>query len=361
VVEQYNTVRLGYVKEGDFVGHVALMNRGRHTASVQASQTCMAYVLDKSDFKRVLNDHPSVALVLQMSLGNAICDQHFQNKKVHGKFSKKQFVDDIHKTHQAIAMERSALVKEEKSPSRIPFTSLLSPQMKGKNYFSYSPSAANLTTQKESVQSFNNKKTSGNHTKPSKWSIIRKTVQDARVTAMVAGMVKSVNRTNKTDQNKSESYASNSQINTTANAREKTKAVGSSGSPKNNPSIKDDANSCKTSFSSRQPINESNTPRTRVENSSLSHSSMFVQAYRARVGLRLEDLLEQIVDYDSDEEPSLPRKLSKHTALHRSNPDFTEFMEQKVQTSSNLYRRRSSFPSYEHADWVDSTRHQHIM
>ena len=97
------TVPLGLVGEGDFIGHVALMYRARHQATVRATNNMTAYALERSDFQRVVMHHPGVALVLQMALGEAI---HAQSKSVEKLFSRESRIDFLKELKEKFNEER---------------------------------------------------------------------------------------------------------------------------------------------------------------------------------------------------------------------------------------------------------------
>jgi glucose-6-phosphate 1-dehydrogenase len=57
--------RLNTLGEGDFFGELALLLSKPRTASIRATSNCDLFVLDKSDFSRVVKDHPQFASCLR--------------------------------------------------------------------------------------------------------------------------------------------------------------------------------------------------------------------------------------------------------------------------------------------------------
>jgi glucose-6-phosphate 1-dehydrogenase len=57
--------RLTTLGEGDFFGELSLLLSKPRTASIRATTACDLFVLDKTDFDRVLKDHPQFAATLQ--------------------------------------------------------------------------------------------------------------------------------------------------------------------------------------------------------------------------------------------------------------------------------------------------------
>jgi CRP-like cAMP-binding protein len=67
VVEQ-NGSRLRELGEGDFFGEISLLDGQPRTATITATGNVEALVLDRDDFQRLIDDHPSVRLELLMAL-----------------------------------------------------------------------------------------------------------------------------------------------------------------------------------------------------------------------------------------------------------------------------------------------------
>lgn len=67
VVEQ-NGARLRELGDGDFFGEISLIDGQPRTATITATGNVEALVLDRDDFQRLINDHPSVRLELLMAL-----------------------------------------------------------------------------------------------------------------------------------------------------------------------------------------------------------------------------------------------------------------------------------------------------
>ena len=53
--------QLARLGPGEFFGEMALLGQGRRTATVRAKTACDLFVLDKSDFSRILRDHQQFA------------------------------------------------------------------------------------------------------------------------------------------------------------------------------------------------------------------------------------------------------------------------------------------------------------
>jgi CRP-like cAMP-binding protein len=57
--------RLNTLGEGDFFGELSLLSSQPRTATIRAATTCDLFVLDKTDFNRVLKDRPQLLKSLQ--------------------------------------------------------------------------------------------------------------------------------------------------------------------------------------------------------------------------------------------------------------------------------------------------------
>ena len=67
VVER-NGSRLRELGEGDFFGEISLIDGQPRTATITANAKVQALALDRDDFQRLIDQHPSVRLELLMAL-----------------------------------------------------------------------------------------------------------------------------------------------------------------------------------------------------------------------------------------------------------------------------------------------------
>ena len=67
VVER-NGSRLRELGEGDFFGEISLIDGQPRTATITANAQVQALALDRDDFQRLIDQHPSVRLELLMAL-----------------------------------------------------------------------------------------------------------------------------------------------------------------------------------------------------------------------------------------------------------------------------------------------------
>ena len=56
---------LATLHDGDYFGEISLLLSQPRTASIRAANACDLFVLDKADFKRVLDQHPQIAASLR--------------------------------------------------------------------------------------------------------------------------------------------------------------------------------------------------------------------------------------------------------------------------------------------------------
>mmetsp|Transcript_23498 Transcript_23498/g.32153 ORF Transcript_23498/g.32153 Transcript_23498/m.32153 type:complete len:427 (+) Transcript_23498:3013-4293(+) len=74
-LRRHNLLMVGDVLPGNFVGHVALMERMKHKVSVVATTVCCAYELSSTEISRLIRVEPSVAVQFQHALSSAIREQ----------------------------------------------------------------------------------------------------------------------------------------------------------------------------------------------------------------------------------------------------------------------------------------------
>ena len=63
---------MGFIDEGDFMGHDALMRGGFHKATVVATRPCSIYSLKRSAITQLLREHPAIGAILQTALSRCI-------------------------------------------------------------------------------------------------------------------------------------------------------------------------------------------------------------------------------------------------------------------------------------------------
>ena len=88
-------ITVGEIKPGMFIGHVALMDRGKHRVSAIASSTSCAYSLSSVEISRLIRIEPTVAVQFQHALSSAIRDQSHLWGKVSMINRKKVFIRNI--------------------------------------------------------------------------------------------------------------------------------------------------------------------------------------------------------------------------------------------------------------------------
>ena len=117
------TNSLGIVNECDFIGHVAMMFGSRHQATVRALSNVTTYGLSRMDFQRIVRDHPGVALVLQMAMGEAVHALHRDLGKSYSRDLRVDFLGGLKKTfgnqkearEKLLRAEQLKMAKKEKS------------------------------------------------------------------------------------------------------------------------------------------------------------------------------------------------------------------------------------------------------
>jgi CRP-like cAMP-binding protein len=107
------TNSLGIINECDFIGHVSLMFGSRHQATVRALSNVTAYGLTRMDFQRIVRDHPGVALVLQMAMGEAVHALHRDLGKSYSRDLRVDFLGGLKKTFGAQKEAREKLLRAE--------------------------------------------------------------------------------------------------------------------------------------------------------------------------------------------------------------------------------------------------------
>ena len=117
-VESNLTEPLGIVGEGDFVGHVALIYGTRHAATVRAETSLAAYCLSRSDFQRIVRDHPGVALVMQMALGEAVHALHRDIGKAYSREARFDFLSELKGTFSAQKAAKDKAIRLSRQASK---------------------------------------------------------------------------------------------------------------------------------------------------------------------------------------------------------------------------------------------------
>jgi len=98
-LRRHNLLMMGDILPGNFVGHVALMERMKQKVSVVATTVCCAYAFSSTEISRLIRVEPSVAVQFQHALSSAIREQSntwgktctSQRKVTFVKHLKKQF------------------------------------------------------------------------------------------------------------------------------------------------------------------------------------------------------------------------------------------------------------------------------
>jgi len=411
------TTELGELHEGDFIGHVALMYAARHSATCRAITNCTAYCMTRFDVQRIVRNHPGVALVLQMSLGEAIFSLKKEigksySRSMRGNFLKsnklkfeeiKSIKEELAKKNREMALRKNSIPsgggflpsfglplsklgrmgsgldlfgkKEEKGSIYVPSTgsevdddgvnapknspvrvikrtstktvSVSSSPLKSVDHAHSESEILTLTPQKPKHEwnvaqkasgatdmikhksnakfefvAFSQDPTSPGYNEPSRrrararWNIIKKAIEDARVTATVAGMTE---------------------------ARENIKAE-----------LRGDLVNRKKKSAQEEELEQQERTQRRMNN--------FARAMQARVGEKVAMMLDdRRIFYDSDDDENkielffLKKKAKKER--HRSFCDLnTAYHDAKNKTSAidkPLRPRRQSFPSFDHSNYKD--------
>ena len=93
----------GEVHAGCFIGHVAMLSRdARHDATVTSVLPCTFYTLTREAIFRIMNEQPSVALILQIALAKAIFDERDEGGKTAIWEKRKKFLKGVHKSYVTI-------------------------------------------------------------------------------------------------------------------------------------------------------------------------------------------------------------------------------------------------------------------
>jgi CRP-like cAMP-binding protein len=94
-----DSVVLGELNAGQFVGHTAFMNQSVQPVSVESITACTFFTLNKNTFQNILIEQPCIALNLQIALAKSISEL----KNISGKYNiweeKNNFVKALHVTH----------------------------------------------------------------------------------------------------------------------------------------------------------------------------------------------------------------------------------------------------------------------
>ena len=94
-----DSVVLGELHAGQFIGHTAFMNQTVQSVSAEALTACTFYILNKNTFQNILIEQPCIALNLQIALAKSIAEL----KNISGKHNiwekKNHFVKALHVTH----------------------------------------------------------------------------------------------------------------------------------------------------------------------------------------------------------------------------------------------------------------------
>jgi hypothetical protein len=180
---------MGRLGQGDFIGHVSLMDKklhGKHPATVVADTLVCSYLLSTTKIPAIIREQPAIALQLQIALGEAMSSIAEGNKKLSSDSKKLEFFTHIKSSYDELKRERREKLDEtlKRNTSRINRTFSNNSSTIGRN-ISSNPKE-NKTIIDKAVSNIRHLYMTNDAIKEEKkinalkkWSTIRSAVQDA--------------------------------------------------------------------------------------------------------------------------------------------------------------------------------------
>ena len=353
-------VHVGELAAGQFVGHIALMNKaGKHCASVVSSQSCTFYSLSRSATYRILEDQPCVGLVLEMALGEAISDLKMETGSKMWWEQKKIFLKSMHQKH--IKFKANNNPKSTKHRSSFIPASVQNRLKIPKIVFPFGPKKSKIDEEEQIIAE-------------RRWDKVRTLIKRAWVTAQVS---KNLGTTDSDGTRKSETAA-------LIDGMDCVHRNEGAGPTFNNTALQ---NFPVASSSSGE---KADIARMTVEHAPTSapvkglkrHQSVFTEVLSFDLGEKLENMFKEILETPSDDlernERMSESVVLKRSSLKRSatissfhNEDhissdiregLLDILHPKVKPSTYKMRRRQTFPApVDFPTWKDDRKHLHVI